>query len=185
MANSPRKAGTKGAAGGSRKGKAAAAGPAVTEEERQRMIAEAAYLRAAQREFNGGDPAADWADAEAEINKRLLPKGKQQHLPSPKQQKAELAAYERLREEAKKRFAEIKDTVNADAIRDSIDAVRARAAEVLSAHYLVGYPGREMTTARNLRLTPLHARLAARGAFFGERSGWERASWFAPGCSSA
>jgi 4-methylaminobutanoate oxidase (formaldehyde-forming) len=31
-----------------------------------------------------------------------------------------------------------------------------------------------------LRLSPLHARLAARGACFGETAGWERANWFAP-----
>jgi|GEM_PF-346504 len=130
MANSPSKAGTKGAAGGNRKGKAAAAGSTVTEEERQRMIAEAAYFRAAQRGSASGDPAGDWAAAEAEINNRLLPKGKPQHLPSPKQQKAELAAYERLREEAKKRFAEIKDTVNADTIRDSIDKASQRLKDV-------------------------------------------------------
>lgn len=129
MANSTGKAGTKGAAGGSRKGKAAA-GPAVTEEQRQRMIAEAAYLRAAQRGFAGGDPAADWAAAEAEINTKLLPKGSQQHLPSPKQQKTELAAYERLREEAQKRLADIKDTVSADAIRDSIDKASQRLKDV-------------------------------------------------------
>lgn len=41
-------------------------------EERQRMIAEAAYYRAEQRGFNDGDPVADWLQAEQEINNALL-----------------------------------------------------------------------------------------------------------------
>jgi hypothetical protein len=40
-------------------------------EERQRMIAEAAYYRAQQRGFNGGDTMGDWLAAEAEINAAL------------------------------------------------------------------------------------------------------------------
>jgi hypothetical protein len=40
----------------------------LTPEERYQRIAEAAYLRAAAREFAGGDPVQDWLDAEAEIN---------------------------------------------------------------------------------------------------------------------
>lgn len=44
---------------------------AVTSEERQKMIAEAAYLRAEKRGFVGGDPAEDWLIAEAEIDKIL------------------------------------------------------------------------------------------------------------------
>ena len=43
----------------------------ISEEERRRMIAEAAYLRAQQRGFEGGDPVADWLVAETEINKSL------------------------------------------------------------------------------------------------------------------
>src|SRR3569832_1584601 len=40
-------------------------------EEREKMIAQAAYLRAEQRGFMGGDPVADWLEAEAEIDSRL------------------------------------------------------------------------------------------------------------------
>lgn len=43
----------------------------VTPEERQKMIAEAAYLRAEGRGFVGGDPSNDWLSAEAEIDKIL------------------------------------------------------------------------------------------------------------------
>jgi hypothetical protein len=43
----------------------------VTPEERQKMIAEAAYLRAERRGFMGGDPTEDWLNAEAEIDQIL------------------------------------------------------------------------------------------------------------------
>ena len=65
-------------------------------------------------------------------------------------------------------------------VRDSLNAVRDRAAENLSTHYAIGYPGRELKSARGLRLSPFHTFLAARGAVFGDRAGWERPSWFQP-----
>lgn len=43
----------------------------VTIDERRRMIAEAAYLRAERRGFSGGDPNEDWLSAEAEIDQIL------------------------------------------------------------------------------------------------------------------
>jgi hypothetical protein len=46
-------------------------------EERNQMIAEAAYFRALARGFQGGDPVDDWLAAEAEVN-RLLPTLRQQ-----------------------------------------------------------------------------------------------------------
>lgn len=57
--------------------------------------------------------------------------------------------------------------------------LRERIPEELGLHYAIGYPGREPRTARNLRRTPIHDRLAAAGAQFGTRMGWERANWFA------
>ncbi|MEQ1440345.1 DUF2934 domain-containing protein [Fontimonas sp. SYSU GA230001] len=38
---------------------------------RERMIAEAAYYRALNRGFNGGDPNDDWFAAEREIDERF------------------------------------------------------------------------------------------------------------------
>jgi hypothetical protein len=46
-------------------------GTAVSPEERHQMIAEAAYYRAQQRGFLGGDPLQDWIEAEAEVCTRL------------------------------------------------------------------------------------------------------------------
>jgi hypothetical protein len=39
--------------------------------ERERMIAEAAYYRAEQRGFQGGDPVQDWIEAETEVERSL------------------------------------------------------------------------------------------------------------------
>jgi hypothetical protein len=44
----------------------------VTEKERHGLIAQAAYLAAARRAFQGGSPEQDWLQAEAEIDGRLL-----------------------------------------------------------------------------------------------------------------
>jgi hypothetical protein len=43
----------------------------VDSSKRNRMIAEAAYFRAEQRNFRGGDPVTDWVEAESEIDSRL------------------------------------------------------------------------------------------------------------------
>ncbi len=57
--------------------------------------------------------------------------------------------------------------------------LRARIPEALALHYAIAYPGREPHTARGLRKSALHDRLAEAGAQFGTRMGWERAAWFA------
>ena len=57
--------------------------------------------------------------------------------------------------------------------------LRARVPEQLGLHYAIAYPGREPLTARGLRKSPIHDRLAESGAQFGTRMGWERAAWFA------
>jgi 4-methylaminobutanoate oxidase (formaldehyde-forming) len=58
--------------------------------------------------------------------------------------------------------------------------LRDRVAEVLGVHYDIPWPNRELTTARPFRCSPLYDRLAARGANFGSRMGWERVNFFAP-----
>ena len=47
-------------------------GAGVDAAERQRLIAEAAYLMAERRGFQTGDPAQDWINAEEEVNRMLL-----------------------------------------------------------------------------------------------------------------
>jgi hypothetical protein len=47
--------------------------PAVqSEEERRRMIASNAYLRAEKRRFEAGHEVADWLAAEAEVDREIL-----------------------------------------------------------------------------------------------------------------
>ena len=60
------------------------------------------------------------------------------------------------------------------------DWLRSRVAEILGLHYEVPWPLREPETGRPQRLSPLHDRMAARGAVFGSRMGWERPLVFAP-----
>ncbi|MGN6550686.1 MAG: GcvT family protein [Pararhizobium sp.] len=54
-----------------------------------------------------------------------------------------------------------------------------RVKESLGLHYAMPWPNRELATARGLRRSPLYDRLAAKGASFGTKMGWERANWFA------
>jgi 4-methylaminobutanoate oxidase (formaldehyde-forming) len=58
---------------------------------------------------------------------------------------------------------------------------RARTVESLGLVYQAHYPTRSMETARGARISPLHDRLAANGAYFREVSGWESPDWYAPG----
>jgi 4-methylaminobutanoate oxidase (formaldehyde-forming) len=62
--------------------------------------------------------------------------------------------------------------------------LRERVVEVLGVHYDIPWPNRELETARPFRCSPLHDRLAARGAAFGSRMGWERPNVFAPAGAS-
>jgi 4-methylaminobutanoate oxidase (formaldehyde-forming) len=57
---------------------------------------------------------------------------------------------------------------------------RTRTVESLGMVYQCHYPYRSMTTARGAKKSALHDRLAARGAFFKDVSGWEGADWYAP-----
>lgn len=43
----------------------------ITPEQREHMIAEAAYFLAEQRGFTGGDAITDWLQAESEIDQSL------------------------------------------------------------------------------------------------------------------
>lgn len=58
--------------------------------------------------------------------------------------------------------------------------LRDRTVEGLGLLYAMHWPFRQVETARPVRTSPLHDRLAARGACFGETAGWERPNWFAP-----
>lgn len=55
-----------------------------------------------------------------------------------------------------------------------------RVPETLGTLYDMHWPFRQMESARGIRRSPFHDRLAARGACFGEVAGWERPNWYAP-----
>jgi heterotetrameric sarcosine oxidase gamma subunit len=55
-----------------------------------------------------------------------------------------------------------------------------RVAEILGLHYAMPWPNRELETARPFRRSPAYHLLAAAGAAFGSKMGWERANVFAP-----
>jgi heterotetrameric sarcosine oxidase gamma subunit len=55
-----------------------------------------------------------------------------------------------------------------------------RVGEVLGLHYAVPWPNRELDTARPFRRSPAYHLLAAAGACFGSKMGWERANFFTP-----
>lgn len=54
-----------------------------------------------------------------------------------------------------------------------------RTRESLGRLYAMHWPDLQPSTARGLRCSPLHDRLKAAGAVFGEVAGWERANWYA------
>jgi dimethylglycine dehydrogenase len=56
----------------------------------------------------------------------------------------------------------------------------ARACQVYEREYAIHYPEEELPAGRPLKVDPIYDRLAARGAVFGERFGWERPLWFSP-----
>jgi len=56
-----------------------------------------------------------------------------------------------------------------------------RTVESLGLHYAMRWPRQEMVSARPLRRSPLYDRLTAKGARFGQKMGWERPLYFAPG----
>lgn len=63
-------------------------------------------------------------------------------------------------------------------------ALAERTGETLGLHYAMRWPRQELVTARPLRTSPLYDLLAARGAEFGSKNGWERANYFKPAGTS-
>ena len=55
-----------------------------------------------------------------------------------------------------------------------------RVSETLGLLYADHFPYRQYETARHVRHTPFHERMAEHGACFGETAGWERPHWFVP-----
>jgi len=56
----------------------------------------------------------------------------------------------------------------------------AKAVDTYEREYAIRFPYEERMVGRPVKTSGLYDRLKARGAVFGERSGWERPLWFAP-----
>ena len=59
-------------------------------------------------------------------------------------------------------------------------ALAERTVETLGLHYAMRWPRQELQTVRPLRTSPLYDALAAKGAVFGSKNGWERVNYFKP-----
>ncbi len=75
------------------------------------------------------------------------------------------------------------DLSEADAKRfapvfNSVQHLMARAPEILGTHYDIAYPGKQLSTARDLRALPLDAEYRRARAHMGQFYGWERPLYF-------
>jgi 4-methylaminobutanoate oxidase (formaldehyde-forming) len=61
---------------------------------------------------------------------------------------------------------------------NSVEALSARVPEILGSHYELSHPGRQMTTARHLRTSPLANEWRAAKGHLGQVYGWERPLYF-------
>jgi dimethylglycine dehydrogenase len=62
---------------------------------------------------------------------------------------------------------------------------RAKVCELYQHEYAIAYPFEERPAGRPAKTTPLYETLRAKGAMFGARGGWERATWFVPAGQAA
>jgi len=58
------------------------------------------------------------------------------------------------------------------------DYLRDVGIETYAAYYKIAWPNDERVAARGVRRSPFHDKLAAAGAVFGSKNGWERPNWF-------
>ncbi len=71
------------------------------------------------------------------------------------------------------------DIRRAQPFQGDVDYLTDRISESLGLLYAMHWPFRQYESARGMRLSPLHDRLDAANAVFGETAGWERPNWFA------
>lgn len=103
-------------------------------EQREKMIAEAAYFRAERRGFHGGDPVDDWVEAEIEIDaliketsgKSLIARLEEQFALSSVKLKAFRSKASSLKADARKEWEEDLEKLVwlRDAFEKRLDALR-------------------------------------------------------------
>jgi oligoendopeptidase F len=93
----------------------------VSAAQRKQMVSEAAYFLAEHRGFNGGDPVADWLQAEAEVDTQL---GETQRL--IEQLEERLEAVNRKLKTARKKLASMTADVREEWQRDTESLAKLR-----------------------------------------------------------
>lgn len=84
---------------------------AISADDRQRRVAEAAYFRAQQRNFSNGDPVADWLEAERQVDSEML----------SADQSEDAAAYNKLRQLLRDALSELRDMATPANIEEAFD----------------------------------------------------------------
>ncbi len=107
--------------------------PTISDEQRRRMIEEAAYFRAERRGFSGGATLHDWLEAEIEIDAQLREQAHETLLATLEERVA--AVGEKLRSLRKKRnsagtSAAAEPVRNAETLAQLRDALAARLSEI-------------------------------------------------------
>jgi len=105
----------------------------ATPEQRYQMIMESAYFRAETRGFVGGDPAQDWLEAEAEIDRMLQGSGQPSQISEKqafqKKLEAQLAEWDTKIDELKEKALKAKDEMRAD-FEMQLEAIASKRASV-------------------------------------------------------
>ncbi|MEM9202443.1 MAG: FAD-dependent oxidoreductase [Actinomycetota bacterium] len=71
------------------------------------------------------------------------------------------------------------DIRRAQPFQGDVDYLKGRISESLGLLYAMHWPFRQYESARGIRHSPLHDRIDAANAVFGETAGWERPNWYA------
>ena len=138
----------------------------IGEEQRHRMISEAAYYRAEHRGFDGGDPLEDWLVAESEID-GMIYGGAEGSADAA-------AAYERLREEVRNILSQMQDAVDVESLRAGLHRgmSEAKRAESFSAEAM-----RKAAAALREEMQHASDRMGPTWEHFSERSAGMFSVW--------
>ncbi|HEY7671653.1 MAG TPA: DUF2934 domain-containing protein [Gammaproteobacteria bacterium] len=137
----------------------------IDKKEREQRIAEAAYFRAERRGFIGGDPVADWIDAEQEIDAELC---KQEQDRSLEELKSRLKAVgeklKALKRKASSVTAEARKEIELDIqkLGPLRDALEKRLAEARVQGAEAAERAREHAEALWVEISAILARVAKR-----------------------
>lgn len=75
------------------------------------------------------------------------------------------------------------DIARVDPKTADAEHIAARMKEAVADLFAIHWPYKQPQAGRSLRISPLHDRWAAAGAYFGQTAGWERGLWYAQNSS--